>query len=64
MIRVCMFCDTVLGEKEPLHDKTPTHGICDHCFKEFGVKYENQKDSGPEVGQTLLNYANYSERLK
>jgi hypothetical protein len=43
MIRVCMFCDTVLGEKEPLHDKTPTHGICDHCFKELSVKYENQE---------------------
>jgi len=43
MIRVCMFCDRVLGEKKPLYDKTPTHGICDLCFEEFRVKYENQE---------------------
>ena len=43
MIRVCMFCDTVFGEKEPLYDKTPTHGICDPCFEEFRAKYENQE---------------------
>jgi|GEM_PF-2450933 len=42
MIRVCMFCDTVFGEKEPLHDRRPTHGICDSCFEEFRVKYGNQ----------------------
>jgi hypothetical protein len=43
MTRVCMFCDMVFGEKEPLYDRTPTHGICDLCFKEFRVKYENQE---------------------
>lgn len=43
MIRVCMFCDTVFGEKEPLHDRRPTHGICDPCFENFRVKYENQE---------------------
>jgi hypothetical protein len=42
MIRVCMFCDTVFGEKEPLYDKTPTHGICDPCFGEFRARYENE----------------------
>ena len=43
MIRICMFCDMVFGEKEPLYDKTLTHGICDPCFEEFRVKYENQE---------------------
>lgn len=43
MIRICMFCDMVFGEKEPLYDKTSTHGICDPCFEEFRVKYENQE---------------------
>jgi len=38
-----MFCDTVFGEKEPLHDRRPTHGICDPCFENFRVKYENQE---------------------
>jgi len=42
MIRVCMVCDMVFGEKEPFYDKSSTHGICDPCFKEFRVKYENQ----------------------
>jgi hypothetical protein len=43
MIRICMFCDMVFGEKEPLYDKTSTHGICNPCFEEFRVKYENQE---------------------
>jgi hypothetical protein len=42
MIRVCMFCDIVFGEKEPLHDKTPTHGICIPCFEKFRAMYENE----------------------
>ena len=43
MIRVCMVCEKVFGEKEPLYDKTSTHGICNPCFEEFRVKYENQE---------------------
>jgi len=54
MIRVCMFCDTVFGEKEPLYDKTSTHGICDPCFEEFRVKYENQET----VEQKAQNWRN------
>ncbi len=40
MIRVCMVCKKVFGEKEPLDDKSPTHGICGPCFEEFRVKSE------------------------
>jgi hypothetical protein len=44
MIRVCMFCGMVFGEKEPLYDKRQTHGICAPCFEEFRVNYENQEE--------------------
>ena len=42
MIRVCMVCEKVFGEKEPFYDKSPTHGICDPCFEEFRARYENE----------------------
>jgi hypothetical protein len=32
MIRVCMTCKEVFGEKEPLEDKSETHGLCERCF--------------------------------
>lgn len=35
MINVCMICSTVMGEKEPLEDKTPTHGICIDCIPQW-----------------------------
>jgi hypothetical protein len=38
-----MVCEKVFGEKEPFYDKSPTHGICDPCFGEFKVKYENKE---------------------
>ena len=44
MIRVCMVCVKVFGEKEPLDDKSPTHGICHSCFEGIKAKYENQKE--------------------
>jgi len=33
MIRVCMDCERVLGEKAPLADKRISHGLCKKCFK-------------------------------
>jgi len=32
MIRVCMRCKCVMGEKPPFEDKSETHGICDECW--------------------------------
>ena len=49
MIRVCMFCNKVFGEKKPLYDKTLTHGICDPCFGDFRAKYENQEIVGQKA---------------
>jgi len=49
MIRICMYCERVLGEKEPFADNSETHGICDECLekyledesmKEYNKKYE------------------------
>jgi len=34
MIRVCCACQKIMGEKEPLEDKSTTHGLCDKCFNE------------------------------
>jgi len=34
MIRVCIRCEKVMGEKEPLEDESLTHGICDECYDE------------------------------
>ncbi len=53
-----MVCDKVFGEKEPLDDNSPTHGMWDPCFEDFRATYENPKSSGakrPEVA----TYANY-----
>jgi len=33
MIRICYKCKTIMGEKEPLEDKSETHGLCEDCFK-------------------------------
>ena len=32
MIRICCRCKIVMGEKEPLDDKSETHGLCDECL--------------------------------
>ncbi len=31
MIKVCAWCKNILGEKEPLSDKSETHCICMQC---------------------------------
>jgi len=32
MIQVCYVCWKKYGEKEPLKDRSETHGICNDCF--------------------------------
>jgi len=34
MIRQCCKCKKILGEKEPLEDKSITSGYCDQCLDE------------------------------
>jgi len=58
VIRICMVCDKVFGEKEPLDDNSPTHGICDPCFEEIRATYENPKSSGTKRPE-FATYANY-----
>ena len=37
MIRVCMVCKSVMGEKEPLDNKSLTHSICFDCLPQWFV---------------------------
>jgi hypothetical protein len=32
LVRVCMYCSKVFGEKEPFDDRSSTHGICEECM--------------------------------
>jgi len=32
MVRICIACKENYGTKEPLGDKSTTHGLCDACF--------------------------------
>jgi hypothetical protein len=32
MIRICVECKICYGIKEPLWDKSITHGLCDTCY--------------------------------
>ena len=42
MIRVCYVCNRIFGEKEPLEDRSETHGVCDGCLSE-GMERINQE---------------------
>jgi hypothetical protein len=45
MIRICSWCKKVIGEKEPLDDKSITHSICPECIKK----------EVPEVYEKIIN---------
>jgi len=51
MIQVCFYkgCGIVYGEKEPLSDKTTTHGLCpkhfEICLSEIKAEVEKMKDA-------------------
>ncbi len=40
MIRACCVCKKEFGEKEPLEDKSVSHGICPTCYPEEMKKIE------------------------
>lgn len=42
MVRVCIWCREEFGSKEPLEDKSRTHGICDSCFTLAIEKHRQQ----------------------
>jgi len=35
MKRVCAWCGKDMGEREPLEDKSITHGMCEDCYKKM-----------------------------
>lgn len=39
MIRVCVYCGRILGEKPPLEDKSETHTICEGCLEKMKHDY-------------------------
>lgn len=45
MIRWCCYCLSYIGEKEPLEDKSLTHGICEKCLEvELNKRKEVKQD--------------------
>ena len=40
MIRICCVCKKIVGEKEPLEDKSETHTVCKDCFQKEIEKQE------------------------
>lgn len=51
MIRWCSWCNTKIGEKEPLEDKSITYGICDSCAEKEMGKREDRREAnyGPSI---------------
>ncbi len=43
MIRICMWCQKIMGEKEPIEDISLTHGICEECAEEIKKKRLQRK---------------------
>ena len=52
MIRVCCVCKAIFGGKEPLEDKSETHGFCPECFEEW--KENNSNEISYEGGTEIL----------
>jgi len=40
MIVICAWCKKELGEKEPMENKTETHGVCCFCAALLKEKYK------------------------
>lgn len=66
MIRVCAWCEAegrpaVMGEKEPLEDKSLTHGICPRhekpWFKKFVPHARPPRRVGPDLSKWSVSPA-------
>lgn len=44
MVCICAWCKTVYNEKEPMQDKSETHGICEPCF----AKWKEDRECLPQ----------------
>ena len=57
MLIYCMRCNKKLGEKEPLEDKSITHGVCEPCKEIILAKAKEiiAKDQKEKSGPPLLN---------
>lgn len=55
MVRVCCVCKKILGEKEPLDDKSVTHTYCEECAKKAweDIEVEFKKIIATEMAKKL-----------
>lgn len=49
MIIECGWCHELLGEKEPFHDTSVTHSICEVCQKNLLAQYEIKEHKRKEA---------------
>lgn len=56
MISVCMKCNAVMGEKEPLENKALTHGICLDCIPQWFI------DSGLTESEAMKEVLKMKEK--
>lgn len=51
MIRICAWCNTILGEKAPFEDKRPTHTICVRCANEINPDFGREAKQLEQIEQ-------------
>lgn len=56
MTSICMMCKTVMGEKEPLDNKSLTHGICFDCMPQWFM------DSGMTEAEAMAETLKIKEK--
>ena len=68
MIRVCYYkgCGVVYGEKEPLSDKSITHGLCPKHLKIYQeeIKTEMKKEFHGQQGKPVSKYSISCEKIQ
>jgi hypothetical protein len=51
---ICAWCEKFIKEKEPINNRTISHGICDKCawkLKGATIKWIRQKDNDKNTGE-------------
>ena len=53
MVRKCTWCSEIFGEKEPLEDKSITHGICEMCALQQTNKREWERRLRAQIAREV-----------
>ena len=48
MVRICCYCQKIMGEKEPLENKSITHGICPDCNRKLEEQEKLNENQPPQ----------------